>query len=136
MKKIFFAIFSLLLLSVYGYDFTYNNRTLNYDRDELKFYENGKALSKEELEEIFPDYEIILISQFDKYREYKIKKKFFTPKNVLLLNDTRRTFHLFNIYPVSSRYKDPEIKSLITLYYKKDVKLKHHGGDKFTIKVK
>ena len=62
-------------------------------------------------------------------------------KKVLLLNDTIRTFHNFFIYPLSSRndfqeFKNGEIKSLITIYGNKNVRLKHEGGDEFEIVVK
>ena len=70
-----------------------------------------------------------------------MKNSFFGKKKILLLNDRNRTFHLFYIYPESARdsYKDKkagEIKSLITVYGKKDVRLKHSGGDEFIIVVK
>ena len=93
------------------------------------------------MQALFPDYQIILISKFDKDKKYKIKNSIFGTKKVLLLNDKTRTFHNFFIYPTSSRsefkeFKNGEIKSLITIYGKKNVRLKHEGGDEFEIIVK
>ena len=65
-----------------------------------------------------------------------------TQKKVLLLNDEKfRTFHLFYVYPTVSRnefqnYKNGEIKSLITIHGKKNVRLKHFGGDEFVFDVR
>ncbi|MBR1617735.1 hypothetical protein IJ670_06235 [bacterium] len=135
-KKILLSLFCLLCSFSFALDFNYGGRNLTYNPDELKFYENNKELNSSELQTIFPDYEIVLISKFDSKRKYKVKKSFFKPKKILLLNDTKRTFHRFYIYPETSRYENPEIKSLIKIYGKKNVHLKHEGGDKFEINVK
>ena len=125
----------LLSLNVFAIDFTYNGRNLEYNIDELKFYENSKILNKDELQKIFSDYEIVLISSADKDKKIKVKNSLFKSKKILLLNDTNRTFHLFYIYPMTSRYENSEIKSLITIHGHKNVRLKHSGGDEFEIVV-
>ena len=125
-----------------NYELKINDRTINFNEDELKFYENNELLAKEQVQSLFPDYEVVLISDFDKNRKYKIKNKRFNQKKVLLLNDEKfRTFHLFFVYPTVSRsefqnYKNGEIKSLITIHGKKNVRLKHYGGDEFVFDVK
>ena len=129
-----------------NYDFFYKDRFIGFNNDELKFYElegkNAKLLSKEDVSEIFPDYEIILISQFDRNKKYTIKNSLFKSRKILLLNDTNRTFHKFFVYPESSRnplakdLKEGMIKSLVTVYGKKNVRLKHFGGDEFELVVK
>ena len=136
MKKIIFAFLSLLFLSAYSYDFTYKGHDLKYDEDTLKFYENNKLLNKDEVKAIFPEYEVILISQFNHDKKIRIKNSFFKSKKVLLLNDTQRTFHMFYIYPETSRYENEKIKSLITIHGKKNVRLKHSGGDEFEITIR
>ncbi|MBQ8634877.1 hypothetical protein IJ425_01830 [bacterium] len=141
MKKIL-SLFALLLsFSAFAYDFNINDKTITYNPDTLKFQENSITLSKEEVQELFPDYQIILISKFNKEKKYTIKNSLFKSKKILLLNDDTRTFHRFYIYPESSRdefqdYKNGEIKSLITIYGKKNARLKHEGGDEFEIVVK
>lgn len=141
MKKIFFAFVLMLSFSVFAYELNLNNKTISYNPDTLKFFENSITLSKEEVQELFPDYQIILISKFDKNKKYTIKNSLFKSKKILLLNDDTRTFHNFFVYPISSRneiqeYKNGEIKSLITIYGKKNARLKHEGGDEFEIVVK
>ena len=134
MKKI---LLSMLLLTTcaFAVDFNYEGRNLNYNPDELKFYQNGRLLSANEVQQIFPDWEIILISKFDNNRKYRVKNSLFKTKKLLLLNDTERTFHRFYIYPTASRYENEEIKSLIKMHGKKNVRLKHEGGDEFEITV-
>jgi len=145
MQKILFLLAFLFLFSSNAfaqYDFEIENRKITYQEDELKFYENDKLLPMEEVQKLFPEYELLLISDFDKNKEVKIKNSLFNSKKILLVNDTNRTFHGFFIFPESSRNqvnnddKNCTVKSLITIYGKKDVHLKHSGGDKFQILVK
>ena len=145
MRKILLSLFALFLLSnatFASYVFQIQNRTITYQEDELKFYENGKLLAPEEVNKLFPEYNLLLISDFDKNKKYKMKNSIFGTKKILLINDRNRTFHKFFIYPESSRNqidkndKNCSIKSLITIYGKKNVRLKHEGGDEFEIIVK
>ena len=144
MKKIIFSVLLTLFMSPVfaNYDLKFDSRTITFNEDELKFYENGVLLSKDEVQKLFPDYEIVLISQFDKDKKLKISNKRMKQKKILLLNDEKyRTFHLFYIYPTVSRsefqnYKNGEIKSLITVHGKKNVRLKHFGGDEFILDVR
>lgn len=142
MKKIFLTLSLMLFMGAFAqnYNFNIGEREFSYNPDTLKFQEGSVILSSEEMQVLFPDYEIILISKFDKERKYKIKNSLFKTKKILLLNDDTRTFHNFFIYPISSRnefknFKNGEIKSLITIYGKKNVRLKHEGGDEFEIVV-
>ena len=141
MKKLFLTSALMLSFSSFAYDFNIGEREFSYNPDTLKFQESSITLSAEEVKTLFPDYEIILISKFDKEKKFHIKNSLFGAKKVLLLNDDTRTFHNFFIYPISSRnefqeFKNGEIKSLITIYGKKNVRLKHSGGDEFEIVVK
>ena len=144
MKKIVFSVLLTLFMSPVfaNYDLKFDSRTVTFNEDELKFYENGTLLSKDEVQKLFPDYEVVLISQFDKDKKLKINNKRMKQKKILLLNDEKyRTFHLFYIYPTVSRsefqnYKNGEIKSLITVHGKKNVRLKHFGGDEFILDVR
>ncbi len=144
MKKILFSMFALLMIlpAFANYELKFNDRIITYNEDQLKFYENNELLTKEQVQELFPEYEVILISEFDRNKKYSIKNKRMTQKKVLLLNDEKfRTFHLFYVYPTVSRnefqnYKNGEIKSLITIHGKKNVRLKHFGGDEFVFDVR
>ena len=135
MKKI--IITTLLLMScAFCCTFKYQGNEINYNENTLKFYEGDRLLSIEEVKSLFPDYEIILISQFGENKKLRIKNSLFKSKKVLLLNDTQRTFYEFYIYPEASRYTDSRIKSLITIHGKKNVRLKHSGGDEFEITIR
>ena len=141
MKKALLILSLMLGFSSFAYNFNIGEREFSYNPDTLKFYESSITLSADELKALFPDYEIILISKFDKDKKYTLKNSMFDSKKVLLLNDDTRTFHGFYVYPTSSRnefkdFKNGEIKSLITIYGKKNVRLKHSGGDEFEIVVK
>lgn len=141
MKKLLISALLLLGCSAFAYDININDRIITYNPDTLKFYENSITLSAQEVSDLFPDYQLILISKFDKNKKYEIKNSLFKSKKVLLLNDDTRTFHRFFVYPETSRndfqeFKNGEIKSLITIYGKKNVRLKHEGGDEFEIVVK
>ena len=141
MKKLFLALSLMFSFGAFAYEFNIGEREFSYNPDTLKFQEGSITLSSEEVSALFPDYQIILISKFDKEKKYTIKNSIFGAKKVLLLNDDTRTFHGFYVYPTSSRnefkdFKNGEIKSLITIYGKKNVRLKHSGGDEFEIVVK
>ena len=158
MKKSLLFLFSILMLSASSfakeellsqYEFTKNNKKIVYDNNELRFYqiinEEKLLLTQDEIQKLFPDYQIITISDFDKNKKLKIKNSVFGKKKILVLNDRNRTFHGFEVYPISSRDELPElknlenkavIKSLMTIYGKKDARIKHPGGDSFEIIVK
>jgi len=148
MKKIFnclvvfvFILFAISTKAFADCTFDVEGRTITFVDDEFRFYENSVELTQEEVQAIFPEYKIVTISDFDKNRKYKMKNSLFGKKKLLILNDRNRTFHLFYVYPISARdaYKDKkagEIKSLITVYGKKNVRIKHSGGDEFEIVVK
>ena len=145
MKKILFCLgLFILLAGVANADYNLNigARNITFVDDEFKFYENSTCLTKEQVQELFPDYEIILISSFNFDKKYTLKNSTFNTKKILLLNDTNRTFHGFEIYPNASRveYKKGEkigaLKALIMVHGRKNVRLKHPGGDEFEIVVK
>lgn len=141
MKKLFlFLSLFVISTSAFAYEFQIQDRTINYNVDTLKFYENSILMNDSEVQKLFPEYKIVYISDFDKNRKYEMKNSSFGTKKILLLNDTNRTFHRFFIYPESSRNEiikgQDDIKSLITVYGKKNVRLKHEGGDEFEIVVK
>ncbi len=102
-----------------------------FSEDKLKFYSSSnEELSIDEVQSLYPDYKIILISKFNKDKKYYLKNSVFKSQKILLLNDTKRTFQNYYVFPECSR---GENKSLITVYGKKNVRLKHFGGDEFEI---
>lgn len=145
MKKILLCMAILIFSSGIAkadYSYSVDGRNITFVDDEFKFYENSSVLSKEQVQQLFPDCEIILISRFNFEKKYFMKNSIFKTKKILLLNDTNRTFHGFEIYPLSSRVelkkgeKIGALKALINIYGKKNTRLKHPGGDEFEIVVK
>lgn len=114
--------------------FIHDGEFIGINSQELKFYkyvyENNKFVAKElnvdEIQELYPDYSIIRISDF-KNNEITIYKKFFSKKNILLLNDTNQSFYKYNYKPASVC---PEyIKPFIRLSHAGKIVFSHYGDD-------
>lgn len=106
---------------------------ISYDKKSKKFIQT--LLKEDELQKIFPNAQIIKISQF-KNNEITVKKRLFKDKKVLLLNDTERYFHKYSYKPASVQQTD--IKGLITLSHIGKVKFSLYGdkNDMLIIKVR
>lgn len=84
------------------YEFLYNNQLIGYNMHKLKFYnmefENDKfkntVLSDIQLKELFPNVEIVKVSQF-KDNKITLDKPWFESKTFLLVNDTDRDFYKY-----------------------------------------
>lgn len=114
--------------------FIHDGEFIGINSQELKFYkyvyENNKFVAKElnvdEIQELYPDYSIIRVSDF-KNNEITIYKKFFSKKNILLLNDTNQSFYKYNYKPASVC---PEyIKPFIRLSHAGKIVFSHYGDD-------
>ena len=87
-------------------EFITEGNFIGINSHDLKFvkylYNDGQVksvfLTEEEVQKLYPDYEIVKISQF-KDNELTISKKIFTKKKVLLLNDTRDSFYKYTYKP-------------------------------------
>ena len=92
--------------------------------------ENNKfekqLLTIDEIQELYPNYSIIRVSDF-KNNEITIYKKFMSKKNILLLNDTENSFYKYNYKPASV---NPErIKPFIRLSRTGKIVFSHYGED-------
>ena len=114
--------------------FIHDGEFIGINSQELKFYkyvyENNKFVAKElnvdEIQELYPDYSIIRVSDF-KNNEITIYKKIFSKKNILLLNDTNQSFYKYNYKPASVC---PEyIKPFIRLSHAGKIVFSHYGDD-------
>lgn len=84
------------------YEFLYNNQLIGYNMHKLKFYnlefENDKfkntILSDIQLKELFPNVEIVKVSQF-KNNKITLNKPWFESKTFMLVNDTDRDFYKY-----------------------------------------
>ncbi len=127
-----------------NFEFIFNGRLIAVNNADLEIneivYENGafseKSLPVEEIQKIFPDTEIIKISQFQNGK-ITIKKGWFKEKTVLLLNDTDLTFYKYSYRP-NNDIKNPYITGLITLKKRGKITFSHYGDkeDMLTIYVK
>lgn len=113
---------------------TLDGRLIACNNAALKFFEltveNGKLvekkLSDEQIKEIFPNVEIIKISQF-KDKKYTIGRKPFEKKEFLLLNDTDEYFHKYSFKP---RYiKKTPIAGLFELERYEQITFSHYQDD-------
>ena len=114
--------------------FIHDGEFIGINSQDLKFYkyvyENNKFVAKElnvdEIQELYPDYSIIRVSDF-KNNEITIYKKIFSKKNILLLNDTNQSFYKYNYKPASVC---PEyIKPFIRLSHAGKIVFSHYGDD-------
>ena len=105
------------------YEFIYNGNLIGYSNKDLKFYEikffnNGlskRELSKEEIQSILPDYQIIYLSDFStKTNSYKIKKHLGALK-ILLVNNTNDAFDGFAFSSGNAEYKTYDLRGFITV---------------------
>jgi len=105
------------------YEFIYQNELIGYSNRDLKFYsiayQNGalskKELSKEQIEEMFPNYKVVAISEFsEKTNSLKIKKNFGDLK-IILYNDTEKTFDYFTFSSGNVKFKKYDLRGFLTV---------------------
>lgn len=113
---------------------TLDGRLIACHNADLKIFEmtmeNGKLIEKElsekEIQEIFPDVEIIKISQF-KNNQISVCKKPFKNKEILLLNDTDESFYKYSFKPRS--VKKTWVAGLINIERYEQIKFSHFNDD-------
>lgn len=124
------------------YEFVFNGRLITCHNAELKIYElvyNGKnfeekQLTDEQIQEIFPNAEIIKISQFNQDKKLTVKKHFLKKKDFLLLNDTNKYFHKYSFQPQSVKFSP--VGGLFKASSIGKITFSHFGQDKYIIYVK
>ena len=115
-------------------EFVSDGRFIGINSHDLKFfkyiYKDGKIipelLSEEEIQKLYPDYEIVKISEFTNY-EITLYKKIFHKKKFLLLNDTPLSFYKYNYKPES--VNPSYIKTFITASHPGKIVFSHYGDD-------
>ncbi len=113
---------------------TLDGRLIACHNAELKLFEmhveDGKLVEKElteeQIKELFPNVEIIKISQF-KDRKYSIPKKPFEKKEILLLNDTENFFYKYSFKPRS--IKKTPVAGLIEIERYEQIRFSHYQDD-------
>lgn len=102
-----------------NFEFIKDNMLVAVDNAKLKYskvvYDGSfkeVPLTDSELQELFPEAQIVKISQF-KNNEYSVKLPLFKKGEILLVNDTDKYFHKYTFKPSSVQKTD--VKGLITL---------------------
>ena len=116
-----------------GCEIIKNGKLIVVDNNLLKYYkvicEDGyfyqELLTDEEIQEAFPEAEIIKISWIDEDNKLWIHKPFFRKKIILLVNDTDRYFHKLTCKRKSAQ--DEKINGLITLPFYGFYRFTHFG---------
>lgn len=105
------------------YEFIFNGNFIGYSNSDLKFYNikliGGKVfkqeLTKKEVEELFPDYKIIEITEFSKIANaYKIKKHAGILK-IIILNNTENKFHNFRFSSGNAEFEQYKLSGFINV---------------------
>ncbi len=106
------------------YELIHNNTLIGYSNRDMKFYEilydnktvGKRALTKEEVGAILPEYKIISLSDFSpKTNSLKIKKNFSAMK-VFLFNDTEDTFDGYTFTSGNSKFEQYDLRGFLTVY--------------------
>ncbi len=95
------------------YEFLYYGRLYAYSAHLLKFFELGfdgegfttRELSKEEVQNMFPDVKILPVSEFDENNEITVPLPAFRKRAFMILNDTDKDFYKYQF-----EYYRPENK--------------------------
>ncbi len=125
-----------------NFEFIKDGQLIAVDNAGLKYskviYEKKKfkevPLTDEELQKIFPNAEIIKISQFHN-NKIKVDKKLFKTKEVLLVNDTDKYFHK---YSFNKKVQPTDVKGLLKISKLGNLVYSLNGMEdgKITIKVR
>ena len=105
------------------YEFIKNGMFIGYSNKDLKFYNfvyinnelQKRELTKDEVQEILPNYKIINFSDFSpNTNALKIKKEHGSI-NILLLNNTNRTFDDYSFTSGNARIKTYKLNGFLTV---------------------
>ena len=83
-------------------------------------YINGgigkRALTREEVEALFPEYKVIGLSEFNQNTySYKIKKHIWNLK-ILLFNDTDKTYENYKFSSGNAKYEQYSLRGFLNVY--------------------
>ena len=115
-------------------EFIDNEQLIGINSQDLKFYKyiynegviSEVLLTENEVQKLYPDYEIVKISQF-KNNKITLYKPLFHKKNFLLLNDTPNSFYKYNYKPQS--VNPSFIKTFLEVSHAGKITFSHYGED-------
>lgn len=123
------------------YEFIRNGKLYGVNNNELKFYEiiyNGEyfeeiPIGADEIQNLFPDTELIRLSQIDSDHKMWLSKPIFKKKDFLFINDSNKSY--YKLTPRVKKLQQSEIKGLITIPYYGMFTLDHYGEYKGKIRI-
>ena len=115
-------------------EFIYNGNLIGIDNGNLKlicyYYDNGffrnKELDTATVNNLFPNAEIIKISQFQN-NSITLYKKPFEQKQYLIINDTNNNYYKYQFNPAN--ISNENVNSLITVNKFGKITFSHYGDD-------
>ncbi len=115
-----------------NFEFVKDGQLVACHNADLKYYKvvyaNKKfsetPMTQAELQKMFPNAEIIKISQF-KDGVVTVKKPLFSKKEILLVNDTKQYFHKYSYKP--SRVQKTDVLGLANITLPGKIKFSHYG---------
>ncbi len=115
-------------------EFIYNGNLIGIDNGNLKlicyYYDNGffrnKELDTATVNNLFPNAEIIKISQF-KNNSITLYKKPFEQKQYLIINDTNNNYYKYQFKPAN--ISNENVNGLITVNKFGKITFSHYGDD-------
>lgn len=126
-----------------GAEFLYNDKLIAQDIYSLKFYSiffnplmqkfDKRNVSNIGLQKIFPDARIVNVSDF-KDDKIRIKKPFFKPVKILLVNDTPEYFYKYRFQ--GDNFEAYNIAGLLNIKKMGTIKFTHPGEDFKTLTIK
>lgn len=117
------------------YEFINNGSLIGYSNHDLKFYEftmndeilEQRELSIDEVQNLYPKYEIIKISDFsNNTNSLKVKKG---KGKFLLLNDTDRYFYHYGFTSNNAKFKQSPLKGFIEVKKSGMIQFSHFGDN-------
>lgn len=135
---------SVVFKSGGDFEFIENGKLISVHNDEFKYFEvvydygygyKEIELKPDKLQKLFPDAEIVKISQISDGK-LELYKKYFRKKSFLLYNDTDKTFP--NCKFSAKRFKKSDIKGYFKINYPEVIKVTTSGdnSNSFSIIIK
>lgn len=120
-SQLFYSDERLALTITSDFDFIKDGRFIGVDNNNLKFNEiiyNGDTfeevpLSLLDIQKLFPDTELLRLSQIDADHKMWIHKPLFKKKEFLIVNDSDKSY--YKLAPKMKLLQKSEIKGLITI---------------------
>ena len=119
------------------YEFLKDGKLFGYSNQDLKFYEftlddnilNKRELTQDEIQELFPDFKIIKISEFSpNTNSLKIKKSIKNLK-LIVLNDTDRNFYHYSFTSGNAKFELYPLSGFINIKKRGMIQFSHFGDN-------